>query len=156
MARVGTQYPVRATKPQVAGFRNRVFGQIGDDVFRGVRLVAEQECVDLASVEAGQRKVEVQFLEVEQFERQKLRVPVGPVHGAVHQQPEGFDLRVGPVVTRDHGHLGHSQFLGGFYAQMAVDYVASAAGEDRDLEAELPDRRHHPIDGVVVLVQAQR
>ena len=43
--------------------------------------------------------------------------------------------------------------LRGFQPQIAVDYVAIAAGQDRDLETELLNGSHHLLDRVIVLAQ---
>ena len=68
-----------AQHPDIAGSRDRVFGQVRDDVGERVGRTArcvEQE-VDLAHGEAGEFNLEVEVDEILQFERQQVLVPAG-------------------------------------------------------------------------------
>lgn len=52
--------------------------------------------------------------------------------------------------------LSDSQFASCFEAQMAVDHVATTAGEHRNLEPEFSYRCHHAVHRSVVLARVAR
>src|SRR5205823_15013255 len=83
-------------------------------------------------------------------------VSFGPRDGAVDHEPERPELFIGPVVAEDDWNSFYPQFSGGLQSQMSVDDVTTTRGQDRNCEAELPNRIAHPIDGMVVLPRVVR
>ena len=118
--------------------------------------IASRPSISLG-IEAGQAEIEIRGVEFLQFQGEQFLVPIRPRHGAVHHQPEGLHLRRRPLVAEDHGDCGRvaagprAQLARGLQAQMAVHHLAVAAGEHRDLEAELADAAAHAIHGGIVL-----
>jgi hypothetical protein len=78
-------------------------------------------------------------------------IPVRPIHGAVHHQPESLNLRIGPAVARDHWHFTHSLRDGALQPKVTVNYLAIGLGEDRHGEAKFADAGPDLINGFVVL-----
>ena len=114
--------------------------------------IASRSSISLGS-KPVRLEVEIRGVEFLQLEREQFLVPVGPGDGAVHHQPEGLHLRRRPLVAEDHRHFGDAKLARGFQPKVAVDDFAVAAGEHRDLEAELADAAAHAIDGGVVLAR---
>ena len=73
-----------------------------------------QKVVDLSVIEAGERKIEVEALEVGEFQCQEFLVPFCPAHRTVHQQPERLYLRSVHSSQRITGTSAMPSFLAAF------------------------------------------
>src|ERR1051326_3340601 len=65
-----------------------------------------EQPINLAWVESGEAEIEIRLAELLQFDGEEFLVPRCPRHGAIHQQPERFHLRVGPFVAEDRRDCG--------------------------------------------------
>ena len=149
---VAAEDPVLLPQSHRSPGRETGFSGTGGDGRSASLLVRDgEQVVDLLGVEAGEAEVEVRRVEFLQFEREQFLVPVGPGDRAVHHQPEGLHLRRRPLVAEDHRHFGDAQLARGLQAEVAVDDLAVAAREHRDLESELADAAAHAIHRGVVL-----
>src|SRR5207253_2355966 len=63
---------------------------------------------------------------------------------------------LGPVVAEDHWNGRHIQSPCRFKAEVSIDDVATAGGENGDAESKLPDRTTHAVDRMVVLPWVMR
>ena len=92
-------------------------------------------------VEAQQAQVEVHLLQLGQFERQQVEVPLGERGRLVVGDAVGLDL-LGRQVRGDvDRHLLQAQLLRRLPARVADDDHAVGVDDDRLAEAELPDAR---------------
>ena len=94
LAAVAAEQTVLAENPQVAGLGDRLVGRLRHLVgvaepFRDARIEQPGQFV---GVEAQQPQVEVRGLQVGQFERQQLEVPLGERGRLVVGDPVGLDL----------------------------------------------------------------
>jgi hypothetical protein len=81
------------------GFRIPIVAESDGSVVDGhLRLkAARKQQAELEFAEPGEREVEAERVQVAEFERQKLVIPFRPRGGAICDQPESFDLRIGPA-----------------------------------------------------------
>jgi hypothetical protein len=146
--------PVTA-QPQVAGTRCWVVWKRRRSV--GLVLIRErQQVIELLGVEAGEVEIEIGRFEFLQLQGEQCLVPVGPRHRSIHHEAKRLYLRRRPLVAKHHRNFGEAQLARGFEAEVTVHHFAVAAGQHRDLEAELADRAGHTIDHPVVLARIPR
>jgi hypothetical protein len=68
----------------------------------------------------------------------------------VHKQPEGFDLRRGPLVAENHRNRRYAELPCGFETEVSVDDLTIASNQAWDLESEFTDRGAHAIHCSIV------
>ena len=93
-------------------------------------------------IETEQFAIETDCLQLADFDRQQVEVPLGVLAGAVVGDPVGpdrFGLHVLGDVNRDFGKV---QLLGGFQSRMADDDDAVGIDDDRLPETEFVDGLH--------------
>jgi hypothetical protein len=90
---IATQNPVGTAPPQVAQPGDGFGGKLGDLIrsFFQVRIRGEQR-IDFRRVEACEAEIQVQILQFEQLETQKIEIPVGLFVTAIIEQPVSADL----------------------------------------------------------------
>ena len=71
---------------------------------------------------------------------------------AIHRSKAVYGLTA-PLAAQYHRHVCDAQLAGGLQAQMTIYDLTVAAGEYRDLEPELADRRAHAIHDRIVLAR---
>ena len=140
--------------PQVARRRDNRFLQLRDLVLVCEsldRILLCQETGEFVVLEAREAQVKVRFLQVQQLEGEQLVIPLRPRYGSVHHESERFDLRLRPLIAENNRHLADAKLLSSFEAQVTINDLTIAAGEHRDLEAELADAATHTIHDRIVL-----
>jgi hypothetical protein len=145
-------HSVLAADPQVARPGHRILRN-GRSLVGFLLFGKREQVVELLGAEPGQVEIEIRGIELLEFERQQLLVPVRPGNGPIHHQAESLDLRRRPLIAQDDGHLVDAELAGGFQTKVAIHDFAIAAGQNWDLKAELANAAAHPIDGGVVLTR---
>jgi hypothetical protein len=144
-----------AADPQIAGTGDRVLRKRRHRICVPVLLDREQG-FDFLGVEAGEVQIEISRAQILEFKGQQVFVPVRPGHRAVHHQAKSLHLRRGPFVAKQDRHFGDAELTGSLQTQVAINDFSVAAGEHRNLEAELTDAAAHAIDGGVILPRVAR
>ena len=159
---VATQQPVLATDPHIArlgdglGLHLGGLVGIGQALDRRLFLSQAEQAVEFVLVKAGQLQVEVQVLQVLEFQGQQFLVPVRQLRHAIDADAERLDLGVGQVIGEQDGDGGELELARGLEPQVAIDHRAVAFGDDGDAEAELSDRGGDAVDGVIVVAGISR
>src|ERR1035441_2916761 len=140
--------------PQIVGTR------CGDGGFRHYEIFVRSWCgeqiLDFRYVEAGKAQIEIERIDLLEFQGQEFIVPVRPCDRSVDEQTECFDLGIRPFITKDHGDLGDPQLLCGLQTQVSVDDLSITTDQARNLEAELLNAAAHAVPCPVVLARIPR
>jgi hypothetical protein len=131
---------LRAEQPQIARLRHRMLGHRRRVV--GVRqplgLVREQRA-ELDVVEAGEREVKAELLQVAEFETQHLLVPARVLGEFVVGNDVGLTLGFGEVSKLNRRDLVHSELASGQNATVSGYNSLFSVDQNRVCEPEFPD-----------------
>ena len=144
--------------PQVARLGSCLVGRLGNLVGIGQAVLHArvEELGQFVLVETQQAEVEVARLQVCQFDRQQVVIPVGNGGGLVVRDPIGLDLFGRQVPCDVNRHLLQAQLQGSLVAGVADDDHALGVHHDRLSEPKFLYRRRHGVDGRVVLAGVAR
>src|SRR5271154_6311652 len=142
---------MRAQNPEVTHTRNSMFGDRRRCVVFLAGQIAEEIFVDFVRFKAGETKVEIEGLEILEFQPDQLSVEIRPGGRAIHEETKCFDLRLAPFVTEDYRNLLDSGFLRSLEAEVPVDNLAIAERENGNFKTKRVDGRRHFVDRMIIL-----
>ena len=102
-----------AEQPNVTGLRrgylrDRRCGILIAQAIR--RVVGREQSREFLFIEAGQPQIEIEILQVQEFQAKQIVVPLRPSDGYVDHEPKGLHLRFGPLVAKYHGNFRQTKF----------------------------------------------
>ena len=140
-----------ATKPQIAGPGHRVIGQRRRGIAFGRRRPRRSKSsISLVSNPVRPRS-KSDCLEVLQLQSQQFLVPVRPGSRPVHHEPEGLDLRRGPLVAQDDRDLGNAHFARALRRKWPSITSPSLRTRHGNLETKFPNAAAHAVHGASFL-----